>query len=28
VASRTSEDKSGAPAQISVDENMQFQVVQ
>ena len=28
VASRTSEDKSGAPAQISVDENMQFQLVQ
>ena len=28
VASRTGEDKSGAPAQISVDENMQFQVVQ
>jgi hypothetical protein len=28
VASRTGEDNSGAPAQISVDENMQFQVVQ
>jgi len=28
VASRTGEDTSGAPAQISVDENMQFQVVQ
>ncbi len=28
VASRTGEDNSGAPAQISVDENMQFQTVQ
>ena len=28
VASRTGEDNSGAPAQLSVDENMQFQVVQ
>ncbi|HEX6822750.1 MAG TPA: hypothetical protein VF123_11890 [Candidatus Sulfotelmatobacter sp.] len=28
IASRTGEDNSGAPAQISVDENMQFQVVQ
>jgi len=28
VASRTGDDNSGAPAQISVDENMQFQTVQ
>jgi hypothetical protein len=28
VASRKGEDNSGAPAQISVDENMQFQTVQ
>jgi hypothetical protein len=28
VASRTGADNSGAPAQISVDENMQFQLVQ
>ena len=28
VASRTGEDNSGAPSQISVDENMEFQVVQ